>query len=76
MAKNPETELKIKGFSDSTGTASYDQMVSEIRANTVKNYLIAKGVSYKKISTEGKGSQDIPAGTLPQGKGRVVLEFN
>ena len=76
MAKNPETELKIKGFSDSTGTASYDQMVSEIRANTVKNYLIAKGVSYKKISTEGKGSQDIPAGTHPQGKGRVVLEFN
>jgi flagellar motor protein MotB len=45
IAKKPETEIKIKGFSDSTGSASYDQMVSEIRANTVKNYLIAKGVS-------------------------------
>ena len=76
MSKNPETGLKIKGFSDSTGTASYDQMVSEIRANTVKNYLIAKGVSHKKISTEGMGSQDIPAGTAPRDKGRAVLEFN
>jgi outer membrane protein OmpA-like peptidoglycan-associated protein len=76
MSKNPETGVKVKGFSDSTGTASYDQMVSEIRANTVKNYLIAKGVSHKKIATEGMGSQDIPAGTAPQAKGRAVLEFN
>ena len=76
MVKNPEAGVNVKGFSDSTGTASYDQMVSEIRANTVKNYLIAKGVSHKKISTEGKDSQDIPAGTAPRDRGRVVLEFN
>lgn len=80
MAKNPETEIKINGFSDSTGAASYDQMVSEIRANTVKNYLIAKGVAPEKISTEGKGTQDIPARTGSEEKGRMisraVIEFN
>lgn len=80
MTKNPETGIKIKGFSDSTGSASYDQMVSEIRANTVKNYLIAKGVSPAKISTEGKGSQEIPAGKGSEEKSRmisrVVIEFN
>jgi outer membrane protein OmpA-like peptidoglycan-associated protein len=80
LAKNPETGIKIKGFSDSTGSASYDQMVSEIRANTVKNYLIAKGISPAKISTEGSGSQDIPAGTGSEEKSRmisrVVIEFN
>lgn len=80
MAKNPETEIKIKGFSDSTGSASYDQMVSEIRANTVKNYLIAKGISPVKISTEGKGSQDIMAGPGSEENSRmissVVIEFN
>jgi hypothetical protein len=62
------------------GSASYDQMVSEIRANTVKNYLIAKGVSPEKISTEGKGSQDNSAGTGSEEKSRmtsrVVIEFN
>lgn len=80
IAKNPETGLKIKGFSDSTGSASYDQMVSEIRANTVKNYLIAKGVSPEKISTVGKGSQEYSAGTGSEEKSRiisrVVIEFN
>jgi outer membrane protein OmpA-like peptidoglycan-associated protein len=72
LARNPETDIKIKGFSDSTGSASYDQMVSEIRANTVKNYLIAKGVSPAKISTEGKGSQENSAGTESEEKSRVT----
>ena len=80
MAKNPETGIKIKGFSDSTGSASYDQMVSEIRANTVKNYLIAKGVSPAKMSTDGTASQNIAAGTGSEEKNRmisrVVIEFN
>lgn len=80
MAKNPKTGITIKGFSDSTGSASYDQMVSEIRANTVKNYLIAKGVSPEKISTEGRESQDYSAETGSEKKSRttsrVVIEFN
>ena len=44
MVKNPQTKINVIGFSDATGTSSYDQMVSEVRANTLKNYLIAKGV--------------------------------
>lgn len=80
MTENPATKISVKGFSDSTGSASYDQMVSEIRANTVKNYLIAKGVSPAKMSTEGSGSQDIPAGTgseeINRMISRVVIEFN
>jgi outer membrane protein OmpA-like peptidoglycan-associated protein len=80
MAKHPETGITIKGYSDSTGSASYDQMVSEIRANTVKNYLIAKGVSPEKISTAGKEPQNDSAETGSEEKNsmasRVVIEFN
>ncbi len=80
MTKNPETGITIKGYSDSTGTASYDQMVSEIRANTVKNYLIAKGVPPAKISTEEKGLQANSAGAGSEENGRmisrVVIKFN
>ncbi len=73
MKKNPETRISIKGFSDSTGTSSYDQMVSEIRANTVKNYLIAKGVEPSKISTAAGASQ--VTAEKNQMNSRVVIEF-
>jgi len=80
MAKNPNTRINIKGFSDSTDSSSYDQMVSESRANTVKNYLMAKGVDSTKISTLGVGSQAFSAtnGTEEERQmiGRVVIEFN
>ncbi len=80
MAKNPKTRINIKGFSDSTGSSSYDQMVSESRANTVKSYLIAKGVDSTKISTLGVGSQAFSEtkGTEEERPmiGRVVIEFN
>lgn len=67
MAQNPQTQIRIKGFSDSTGTSSYDQMVSEVRANTVKNYLIAKGVEPSKISTASGGQS--------QTGSQVIIEF-
>ena len=67
MTQNPQTQISIKGFSDSTGASSYDQMVSEVRANTVKNYLIAKGVDPSKISTASGGQS--------QTGSQVIIEF-
>ena len=71
MVKNPQTEINVIGFSDVTGTSSYDQMVSEVRANTVKNYLIAKGVEPSKISTAFGGAH----GAKSHPSSRVVIEF-
>jgi outer membrane protein OmpA-like peptidoglycan-associated protein len=80
MAKNAKTRIHIIGFSDSNVSSSYDLMLSESRANTVKSYLIARGIDPKKISSLGLGSQ----GFLPtdgteeerQMIGGVAIEFN
>jgi len=71
LAKNPQTKINVIGFSDATGTSSYDQMVSEVRANTVKNYLIAKGVESSTISTADGGAHSANSQT----NSRVVIEF-
>jgi outer membrane protein OmpA-like peptidoglycan-associated protein len=80
MAKDSKTRINIIGFSDSTGSSSYDVMLSESRANTVKSYLIARGIDSTKISTLGLGSQGFSAtkGTEEERQmiGGVVIEFN
>jgi outer membrane protein OmpA-like peptidoglycan-associated protein len=57
LIKNPNTEIILNGYSDSTGPASYNEMISEIRANAVKSYLVGKGVEPSRIIAFGHGSQ-------------------
>ncbi|MCV0438079.1 MAG: OmpA family protein [Hydrogenophaga sp.] len=43
------------GHTDSTGAASYNQTLSNRRAEAVKAYLVSKGIESNRIYTEGKG---------------------
>ena len=51
---NLETLIAV-GHTDSIGSEQYNQGLSERRANSVKNYLVSKGISADRIYTEGKG---------------------
>ncbi|MDN5842980.1 MAG: OmpA family protein [Alcaligenaceae bacterium] len=51
---NLETVIAT-GHTDSIGTEVYNQGLSERRANSVKNYLVSKGVPADRIYAEGKG---------------------
>ena len=43
------------GHADSVGTDGYNQKLSIARSETVKAYLVSKGVEKNRIYTEGKG---------------------
>jgi len=57
LIKNPNTEIMLNGYSDSIGAASYNAMISEIRANAVKSYLVGKGIQPSRITAFGHGAQ-------------------
>jgi outer membrane protein OmpA-like peptidoglycan-associated protein len=50
-----ETYIDVYGFTDSTGSDSYNQQLSERRAESVASYLEARGVQSARLGTQGFG---------------------
>jgi len=50
-----KSNIRIVGHTDSSGSESYNQALSERRATSVSEFLSAKGVSNMRMATEGRG---------------------
>jgi len=50
--------VTIVGYTDRIGSTAYNQKLSEERANSVKAYLVGKGVSASRLTAVGKGEAD------------------
>lgn len=69
LNKFNRTLIDINGHTDSTGSASHNQGLSERRAASVANYLGGRGVDQRRISTLGFGpSQPIASNASPVGR--------
>lgn len=55
LAKHEGLDLEIVGHTDAIGTASYNKGLSQRRADSVKSYLVTKGVNAAKIKASGDG---------------------
>ncbi|MGZ3789026.1 MAG: OmpA family protein [Bacteriovorax sp.] len=55
MKKYPENVLTIKGYTDNTGKAEINDVLSAKRANSVKTQLVAAGLPESVITTKGMG---------------------
>ncbi|QIK39322.1 OmpA family protein [Pontivivens nitratireducens] len=51
----PGSSVRITGHTDSSGEASYNQRLSERRAQAVANVLVANGVSQNRLVVSGAG---------------------
>ena len=55
LIQNPHIKIEIAGHTDAKGDDSFNQMISEQRANSVKNLLKALGVEENRLSAKGYG---------------------
>jgi len=63
--------ILVVGHTDSVGTIPYNQKLSERRANSVKVFMMSKGVPADIIVTEGRGKLD-PIATNKTAEGRQL----
>jgi len=55
LQQNPQRNVLIEGFADSTGAADYNQGLSERRATAVRTALLDMGVARERIDMRGYG---------------------
>jgi outer membrane protein OmpA-like peptidoglycan-associated protein len=67
--KYGETQLAISGHTDNTGSAEYNQRLSERRADSVRNYLLDDNVYPARLTTMGYGkSRPIASNSTAEGR--------
>jgi outer membrane protein OmpA-like peptidoglycan-associated protein len=67
----PDLRLEIEGHTDSTGTEDYNQLLSEKRAGTVRDFLVDKGVDINSVIARGMGESD-PVASNDSAAGRKL----
>jgi general secretion pathway protein A len=80
MQQKPEARISIRGYTDSSGSRSYNVSVSQFRANSIKSYLVGKGVDPFNIQAEGLGPENpIASNETSEGRRlnrRVEMQVN
>ena len=58
LNKYDDTDVRVLGHTDATGTDEYNASLSKRRASSVKTYLVEKDVESSRMSTQGFGESD------------------
>lgn len=69
LEEHPERGVMIEGHTDSVGDAQSNQRLSERRADSVRSYLVQRGIARDRLSTSGQG-QDRPVASNESDSGR------
>lgn len=69
VISHPGLNLQIEGYTDSTGTADFNQKLSEQRANAVRDFLMTQGVNTQNMNAVGYG-ENYPVASNDTSQGR------
>lgn len=79
LQAQPDHILQVRGYTDSSGSETYNQSVSRFRASAVKSYLVGKGAPPDRIEVLAMGSADpIASNATAEGRNqnrRVEIYF-
>ncbi len=71
LRDNPNSDLRIVGHTDNTGTDAINNPLSVERATSTRSYLTSRGVSSSRVQVEGRGSyQPIASNDTVDGRSR------
>lgn len=71
LQSNPDLKVEIQGYCDYIGSVEYNNALSLRRAQTVKDYLVSKGVSGDRLTTVGYGKSN-PVADNKTDEGRAL----
>ncbi|HSY49579.1 MAG TPA: OmpA family protein [Thermoanaerobaculia bacterium] len=57
LQTDPSLKIAVEGHTDNVGSAAKNQVLSEKRANAVRDYLVSAGIPADHISASGKGEE-------------------
>ena len=69
LKKRKDLKIEICGHTDDEGDDAHNLRLSKNRANSVKNYLVSRGISSSRITTQGFGATQ-PVSTNDSDEGR------
>ncbi|MDT0557945.1 OmpA family protein [Ichthyenterobacterium sp. W332] len=58
LKEYPKAKFELDGYTDSVGSAKSNQLLSERRANAVRDYLIANGIGEDRLVAKGFGEEN------------------
>jgi outer membrane protein OmpA-like peptidoglycan-associated protein len=65
----PQVKIEISGYTDNTGSAAANKKLSLRRAETVRAYLILRGLDPSRITAVGRGGEDpVTDNSSPEGR--------
>ncbi|NND61527.1 MAG: OmpA family protein, partial [Gammaproteobacteria bacterium] len=71
LRMNGDLKIEVAGHTDSIGAASYNQSLSQRRAESVRDYLVAKGIDASRLTAKGYGeSQPIASNDTRESRAR------